>query len=225
MLMGADLDQVQALQQDPRFAKRQGESRPAEIELDHRPCGACRVIHIEANGELRPCVALSVPIGDARRDDIREAYEKGADSVLLRTLTYRDIRGCRVCDLRSYCARCYSDSLLESGDALVPYRDACARALLGYRRAHGPAEVVRAGGSAERSTELGPFRRAQDGTLQLIDDVVTERDEQLRAEHAWLRTRPTMPTGRNGDLVQLRRPGRPEPVDEPMPVSRPCGNS
>lgn len=162
--------------------------------LDRSVCGACSGnVHVEANGEMRPCTQLTVPVGNAL-EGVREAWARDAEGVAIRALTWADLHGCRECDLRAYCTRCFANAQVEGGDALGPYASACHRAQLQYELVHGRAPVIEA---APERAALGPYREASDGTYRCIADVVTDADHARARRHGWIR-----PEGR---LVQLGR--------------------
>jgi radical SAM protein with 4Fe4S-binding SPASM domain len=193
--------------------------------LDKSVCGACSGnVHIEPNGEMRPCTQLNVPLGSAL-DGVRRGWEEGESARAIRTLTWADLHGCRDCDLRIYCSRCFANAHMERGDALGPYASACRKARLGYEAVHGVPPVIL---PSERGPELGPYRKLDGGVFVCADDVLTERDERTVREHAWVRSAPGAPLGAvppssPGQLVQIRRPGRRRPSAELVPSAKPEG--
>ncbi|HVZ35183.1 MAG TPA: radical SAM protein, partial [Polyangiaceae bacterium] len=91
-----------ALRRDSRFPPR----APRERTLSQKPCGACTGnVHVEANGEMRPCTQWDVPTGDAAHGQVREAWHEHPAARAIRALTWNDLPGCRVCDLREHCQR------------------------------------------------------------------------------------------------------------------------
>jgi radical SAM protein with 4Fe4S-binding SPASM domain len=158
-----------------------------EAKLEARPCGACRSLHIEANGEIRPCSQLEVPVGNARPEGgIRRSLEQGdgqGAQALLRGTRWGDLHGCRDCDLIPHCERCYADALHRGGDAFGPYDKACEMARLRYEAAHGQAPVLVPGADGARST--GPYRALGGHRFEPIADVRTATDEERRAAHPW----------------------------------------
>lgn len=151
-----------ALRRDPRFAPVPASSAAVsarrERSLDSTPCSACRGnVHIEPNGELRPCTQWSIATGHALTGSLRETWFGDATARAIRGLTWNDLPGCRVCDLRSRCQRCFADAERTVGDALAPYARACQSALWKYEVELGvEPQIVGAGAG---STALGPFRR------------------------------------------------------------------
>ncbi|HJK91569.1 MAG TPA: radical SAM protein [Polyangiaceae bacterium LLY-WYZ-15_(1-7)] len=199
------------LRKNPRLVPNaKAEFRAPRLEAS--PCGACKSIHIEANGELRPCTALTLPIGHAR-DGVQKSWRDNEEAVFIRSLRWKDILGCRDCDLHPYCVRCHQTSRVEGGDALAPYPSACRGALQRYARALGY--------DPESAGVLGPFREVQRGRLEMLPVRETERDRELRRRHAWIRATPSEATEPvvPGSTATLVRPGgiqRSEKV--PLPV-------
>lgn len=162
--------------------------------LERSVCGACSGhVHVEANGELRPCTQLTVPVGNAL-EGVRDAWMRNEDAQAIRKLTWADLHGCRDCDLRPYCTRCFANAQVEAGDALGPYATACHKAKLTYELVHGVALAIEAAPGRDGST--GPFREV-DGVFHCIEDRITDADRALARAHRWIR-----PGER---LVQLRR--------------------
>jgi radical SAM protein with 4Fe4S-binding SPASM domain len=195
---------------DPRFGHPWGAPRAAP-PLDAPPCGAGESVHVEPNGELRPCTMLELPLGHALADGIAHARAADARFAGLRALRWADVHGCRDCDLRAHCHRCHAAALAEVGDALAPYPSACAEAVLVYERRLGEAPRILPRAGSE--TRLGPFRACDDGTYEPFADEVTADDDALAARLGWVRragaSAARAPSrARPGDLVELRRPGR-----------------
>lgn len=182
------------------------------VDRNASPCGACVNVHVEPNGEIRPCTQLQVGVGRAQ-DGLKSAYFSDK-ATFIRSIRWSDIRGCRVCELQPYCSRCHHVAQVEQGDALGPSSSACTNAKQRFVGITG--EPIDARG------ELGPFREVETGVFQAFEDVETEDDRQLRARHPWIckTAAPKVETDVNlvrpGDLVQLRRPGR-RPVLEQVP--------
>jgi radical SAM protein with 4Fe4S-binding SPASM domain len=146
------------LRRDPRFASARppAPARP----LDSPPCGACqRNVHIEANGELRPCTQWGVRTGHALETSIQRAWYEDPAARAIRRVTWNDLPSCRVCDLRAFCQRCFADSERYTGDPFAPYALACRTALWKYEAERGaPPELVPTVPSAPGSFEpIGPF--------------------------------------------------------------------
>jgi radical SAM protein with 4Fe4S-binding SPASM domain len=201
-------DGLRSVLRDPRFGTEAAAKR-APRPLSAPPCGAGESIHVEPNGELRPCTMLEVPLGSAL-SGIGAARATDARLKGILGLTLGDVHGCRDCDLRVHCFRCHAAALAEVGDALAPYPAACADARAQYELASGRApRVARVPG---RDGSIGPYRETSTGTFEPCADVITPADDALAARLGWVRR--ALPVERPpravapGALVQIRRPGR-----------------
>lgn len=186
-------------------------------------CGAGHVVHIEPNGELRPCTMLELKLGDAR-EGVAAARAHNAELLKLRSIGWKDLHGCRSCDLAGACGRCYASALAEVGDALAPYPSACANARSIYRVRTGVEPEIIPG--AHGRTELGPYQHVEGSRFRAVDDEITAEDEALAARLGWTRRKGgALPApgarARPGELVQLRRPGskRARPLQMPALTS------
>jgi radical SAM protein with 4Fe4S-binding SPASM domain len=172
-------------------------------------CGAGATLHIEPNGELRPCTMLDLKLGNAL-EGVAAAREHDEATKAIRALDWQNLPGCRRCELAAVCARCHAAALAEVGDALAPYPSACEDARSTYRvRTGEPVEII-AGDRA--SLEVGPYQHVAGSTFRTIAYAIEEHDDALAEQLGWTR-RPNggLPSPgakvRPGDLVQLRRPG------------------
>ncbi len=194
-----------SVQRHPRLAgsslARESFTRP----LDKSVCGACSGgVHIEANGEMRPCTMLQVPVGHAVRDGVREAWEHDPAATDIRATTWADLPGCRDCDLRHACTRCFATARVEAANALLPYRTACRAARLNHEGVTGVSPEIRAG---ERDdTSIGPYRLVSDGLYETIEVRWTDADQARTDRGGWIRPPDA--------LVQLRR--RTKPAEDPV---------
>jgi radical SAM protein with 4Fe4S-binding SPASM domain len=185
-------------------------------------CTAGRDLHIEPNGELRPCTMLELNLGHAVRDGVAKSHTSNPHWNALRELTWADLHGCRDCDLRAACAHCYASALASVGDALGPYPGACRSARLGYEAQQGPLSVIAASG---RNPDIGPYRVIEAGVIEAFDDIITPADDARAARLGWSRKpgggspAPEL-AARPGELVQIRRPGRKTPRLERVPGGR-----
>lgn len=206
--------QLDALAEDPLFQRP--ESPPMPENPDRHLCGACSgMVHVEADGSMQPCALLPVDLGNAR-DGVASTW-RGERAQQIRTLRWRDIHGCRDCDLQGYCTRCFASSLREGGDALGPYATACEKARMAYERHHGVSVRV----NGERAT--GPYRvDAATHLLTPVADERTEHDAELAGRLGWTRgagaAAPAV--ARPGQLVQIRRPGGKKCRSEAVPSSQ-----
>ena len=187
-----------------------GRALPPTKPLTQRVCGACSGVHVEANGEVRPCTQLPVAVGDLRRQTVKEAFTSSTSDGV-RDLTWGDVHGCRDCDLRSVCGRCHAKALAETGDALGPYEAACRYATAIYEAQSGRPVVLLPPVDAPRGTERGPYREVEPGIFRVIEDVITAADAALRSERPWVHRSGApagVPAAGQGGLVQIRRPPR-----------------
>lgn len=197
----------------PKFAPASRKRSPSAPS-----CGAGRLIHVEANGELRPCSVLEIPLGDLTSTPLREAQQGNEALDGLLSLSYADLHGCRDCDISGHCNRCYAKARAETGDALGPHPSACAVALMRYEVQNGAPLTVR---NAQGGSVTGPFRMTGEHQCEVAPDEVTAQDDALAARLGWSRsTSGRLPDNRAnpGDLVQLRRPGRKKPLQEKVPT-------
>jgi radical SAM protein with 4Fe4S-binding SPASM domain len=197
----------------PPGAKPRGANRQGQI------CGAGASIHVEPNGELRPCTMLELNLGNAL-EGVAAARENSAVTRELRSLRWSDIHGCRRCDLANVCVRCYASALAEVGDALGPYPSACNDARSVYRVRTGEAVETIAGDRAD--VTVGPYEHVAGSTFRTVLDLISADDDALAAHLGWTRRAGgALPDPgarvRPGELVQLRRPGskRSRPMQVP----------
>jgi len=208
------------IRKDPRVIP-DGMRVPVSPPMEAPPCGACKGnVHIEANGELRPCTLLEVKVGDALDPrGLAKAFHEDPTAQAIRSVSWADHHGCRDCDLRAYCQRCFANARKESGDALGPYASACARACSKYRAVHGSLEIK---SSTHSEGTMGPYKELAKGHLETIPDALSDRDHALRAENHWVLSNPEdappAVVARPGQLVQLRRPGRKKRSPELIPA-------
>lgn len=190
-----------ALRRDTRFA-----TPPVRRErsLDAPPCSACRGnVHVEPNGELRPCTQWSIPTGHVLAGDLRDTWYGDATARRIRGLTWNDLPGCRVCDLRPHCQRCFADAERAVGDALAPYARACQNALWKYEAELGVQPELDSPSGLCDSQPVGPFRQA--GEHRFIVESVA----------------PLEPAAPGALLSGPARPSGPPPDPSQPPLSRP----
>jgi radical SAM protein with 4Fe4S-binding SPASM domain len=222
----SDAARIQISQQlaevKPECSVPDGESvDPHARPLDGIPCGAGRVLHVEPNGELRPCTMLELDLGHALHDGIAAAHRGNDAAKSLRELTWAELHGCRQCDLRAHCQRCYAAALAQVGDALAPYETACRTARSNYELNTGHAPLF--SGERDRNVMLGPYRMIAAGVFEPFDHIITPDDDALARRLGWVRrssggqAAPGV-AARPGELIQIRRPGRTKPKLERIPV-------
>jgi radical SAM protein with 4Fe4S-binding SPASM domain len=75
--------------------------------------GAC----IDPYGNVYPCVAFRIPLGNVRERPLRELWYAPPPAIrdLLSVKKYADLPECRDCELVGFCKRCHGDNLLERG--------------------------------------------------------------------------------------------------------------
>jgi radical SAM protein with 4Fe4S-binding SPASM domain len=196
-----------AVRRDARFAS--AKKMPLREPGRKDPCGACKSnVHIEPNGELRPCTQWAIPTGNSLQG-LREAWENDPTAAAIRSLGWNDLPACRVCDLREYCQRCFAKSEQYTGSALAPYEKACRGARWRYELHHGIEPEIDAAEGHCPSVPLGPFRSA--GEHRFLVDPSNSDTSSHAAPHvdrSWLPgdVRRTEPTSSSvGQLVQIRR--------------------
>jgi radical SAM protein with 4Fe4S-binding SPASM domain len=72
---------------------------------------------IDPYGNVYPCVAFRIPIGNVRETPLRELWHAPPPAIrdLLSVKKYADLPECSACDLVGFCSRCHGDNLLERG--------------------------------------------------------------------------------------------------------------
>lgn len=213
--LNPDRARVDALERQLRAQKKREPEPPAQPGAGLRPasrkvCGAARTLHVEPNGEMRPCTLLEVDLGDVRSASPAEIFESERARAV-RGLRWGDLHGCRVCELARRCSRCHAVALAETGDALGPHPSACAKSRAAAQAAS--ARALRFVADGTRPTTLGPYRLIAEGVYEAFDEPKTAEDEALAQRLGWARH----PEGgkrapdlalRPGELVQIRRPGK-----------------
>jgi radical SAM protein with 4Fe4S-binding SPASM domain len=209
--LNPDSARVEKLERQLRIQKN---STPAQAGSGLRPasrkvCGAARTLHVEPNGEMRPCTLLEVDLGDVRSASPTEIFESDKARAV-RELQWGNLHGCRVCELARRCSRCHAIALAETGDALGPHPSACAKTRAAAQAARDSEVRFVADGS--RAITLGPYRLVAPDLYEAFDEAKTPEDEALAQRLGWT----VLPEGgkrapdlavRPGELVQIRRPG------------------
>lgn len=92
-------------------------------------CGAgWSSLSIDPFGNVYPCNSFNYLLGNVRNQKIEEIWNESSDLQRLRNLKIRDLFICRTCEYLNYCAFCPGMALLETGDMLQPYSEACTYA-------------------------------------------------------------------------------------------------
>jgi AdoMet-dependent heme synthase len=202
----------------PEHAISEGFADPADADanpLDGRPCGAGDQLSIRSDGLVQPCSLLHVPMGQVGTAATNLSEIAASDVAgFFREVTWADFPGCRECDLRVHCRRCYASAVAEVGDMLAPYQGACELAVERYRQTSGNPGVITRGERDVSGVAVGPYRLDSSGDLRLTKVQHTAYDAALAARYPWLRqSREALqssacgkaPARQERGLIQLRR--------------------
>jgi radical SAM protein with 4Fe4S-binding SPASM domain len=89
--------------------------------LDRRVCGAGKQLSIiRPNGDIWPCRALPVVLGNIRTEPYREILSPADDGARFTPPLWKDSVKCGTCNLLHHCVRCPGTSMLEHGDPSIP---------------------------------------------------------------------------------------------------------
>lgn len=93
----------------------------------HGPiCGAgINGITINPRGEVFPCNALAIPLGNIRESSLREIWES-EKLKNWRANTFDKLKDCNGCDKADFCGFCPGVALSEKGSPFAKYEEACA---------------------------------------------------------------------------------------------------
>jgi radical SAM protein with 4Fe4S-binding SPASM domain len=92
------------------------EGTPGEIARARATCGpAVNGCCVSPYGDVFPCVAFRVPLGNVRDARFRDLWYGPPPAIrdLLAVRTYADLPECGSCDLVAFCSRCHGDNALE----------------------------------------------------------------------------------------------------------------
>ena len=186
--------------------------------LGGKPCGAGRQLNIRSDGMVQPCAMLNLPMGYVGSTGTKLIDVRGSDIAgFFRDVTWADFPGCRVCDLRAHCHRCFASAAAEVGDMLAPYQGACELAVARYRKASGSFGAVTTEeerGKMDPVANVGPYRLDSAGQLSSTKVQHTAYDRALVDRYPWLRqSREVLGSSACGSsaedqargLIQLRR--------------------
>lgn len=198
------------------------QSDEAANPLDGKPCSAGHQLSVRSDGMVQPCSQLHLPMGHfGVQATLLDEMSRSEVARFFREVTWADFPGCRVCDLRAHCRRCYASAAAEVGDMLAPYKGACELAVARYRKATGNPGVIivepnRDGGGAD--PEVGPYRLDSAGQLFPTKAQRTAYDRALLDRYPWLlqsrealrssASCSTVTEGQTRGLIQLRRAQR-----------------
>ena len=229
LMVGEHVTAGEAGRSEPTKVRRQPEGAiadfaDAELHLSNalaaKPCGAGNLLSVRSDGQVQPCAQLNTPMG--RVGDDGAGLVRAAESDVaqfFRQVTWADLPGCRECDLRVHCRRCFASAAAEVGDLLAPYRGACELAVARYRRFSGKTAPIaeEASPASDRDPFVGPYRLDPNGHLHLAKVQYTAYDRAMADRFGWLRpSREALqsaacsadPAQRERGLIQLRRPER-----------------
>jgi radical SAM protein with 4Fe4S-binding SPASM domain len=184
--------------------------------LEGKPCGAGDQLSVRSDGLVQPCSMLHLPMGQIGPQATKLGEIAASEvSRFFRDVTWADFPGCRECDLRAHCRRCYASALAEVGDMLAPYRGACELAVARYRQASGKAAVITGECAAPKAeAAIGPYRLDVNGQVRVAKAQHTANDQALADRYPWLRqSREALQSSACGTsqakqergLIQLRR--------------------
>jgi radical SAM protein with 4Fe4S-binding SPASM domain len=98
---------------------------------DELPCGASHnACHVNAYGDVSPCVAMPVVCGNVRETPFAEIWHRSARMREVRAIRRRDLAVCAACEAAPFCSRCPGQALVEDGDLRGPSTAACEQALV-----------------------------------------------------------------------------------------------
>ena len=193
------------------FVSAQGE---LDQSLAGKPCNAGTQLTVRSDGLVQPCPLLQVPMGQIGQTSVKlEHVGVSPAAGFFREVTWADFPGCRECDLRAHCRRCYASAVAEVGDMMAPYSGACELAVARYRAFTGQPAVI-ASDDTDRDPRIGPYRLDSSGNLQATQARYTADDDALVHRYPWLRqSREALqssacsvePSLQQRGLIQLRR--------------------
>lgn len=94
------------------------EGASEDIAMQRDTCGPAQNGGcIDPYGNVYPCVAFRIPLGNVRERRLRELWYAPPPAIrdLLAVKKYADLPECRDCELVGFCKRCHGDNLLERG--------------------------------------------------------------------------------------------------------------
>ena len=98
--------------------------------LGYAPCGAAQQsCFINPQGQVWPCLAVPMPVGDLRRQSFEEIWRGSEGLEEIRALRWASIAECNACPVREYCQRCHGMALVEHGVLRGPSLEACRHAV------------------------------------------------------------------------------------------------
>jgi radical SAM protein with 4Fe4S-binding SPASM domain len=130
--LAAEESQMRAMQQR-RLDRHPGAQLPPdppplseEQKKDIIPCGAGQTsLRIDAYGNVYPCAAINVLLGDAKTTPLAEIWYGSEELKRIRAIRLVDLPECSACDLWQRCTRCAGLALMETGSLLAASPQAC----------------------------------------------------------------------------------------------------
>jgi len=195
-----------AARRDPRLAPPR---RTGTASLETRPCGACvGNVHLEPNGEMRPCTQWGIPTGHALKNGLEHSWRNDPAATTIRSLRWRDLPACSVCDLRDHCVRCFAEAERYTGNALAAYSRACESARWKYESECGVEPEIDSLDGVCDAVPIGPFRSAGEHRFFVEHSTAEPAEMQPQLDRSWLPqvAKAQAPSHMNPDqLVQIRR--------------------
>ena len=99
---------------------------PEEQRKQTYPCGVAHTsINIDSRGNIYPCAALRIQLGNIKTDRIADIWKDAPDLLKMRTVTLDHLDDCRECALWSRCNRCAGLAHQETGSYTAKSPQAC----------------------------------------------------------------------------------------------------
>jgi radical SAM protein with 4Fe4S-binding SPASM domain len=138
--LAAEESQMRAMQQR-RLDRYPGTQLPPdppplseEQKEDIIPCGAGQTsVRIDAYGNVYPCAAVNVPLGNAKTTPLAEIWYGSEELKRIRAIRLVDLPECSACDLWQRCTRCAGLALMETGSLLAASPQACRVARIQHK--------------------------------------------------------------------------------------------
>jgi radical SAM protein with 4Fe4S-binding SPASM domain len=122
---------------------------PEEVAKQRQTCGpAVNGCCIDPYGNVFPCVAFRIPIGNVREQPFKDLWYAPPPPIkkLLSVQTYADLPECRSCELVGFCSRCHGDNLLERGGDWEACHERARKVASAERRVYQELQVRQEGG-------------------------------------------------------------------------------
>jgi len=95
-------------------------------KLDSSICSAgITSLGITAGGDIIPCIALPVKLGNIMQDSIEHVWNTNSFLNKFRHTQNKDLKTCHQCNAIEFCSRCPGISYLKTGNYKRPYKEAC----------------------------------------------------------------------------------------------------